>query len=412
MFSEKLIIKNFGPFTEQVEFEFNKYSVIIGPQASGKSIVAKLITIFRNSRLVDYFEESLKNFNIAIFISKDTEIYYYSDIYSAKFFKGEIEFEINKNVENILDKNQQGDIDLLAEYLKQFKAVEHSIDSLKVKEISELKKKIALLIMKLGFDKEENIEAFGKATFIPHFKDSYYIPSERLFYAMFKESISSIIKADIPLPKVLIELGAMVEDLRNRNETNLLEFQQIRFEQRNDKLMISIGENKIPISFASSGIQSLYPILLICNSLKNKEIQAKREHQYISVAIEEPELNLFPQAQNEITKKIIESVNSTENVRVIITSHSPYILTTINNLLFKGKLKKLVESKDGTESEINFNDSINFEDISAYYIEDGKVDNLIDPQTQLINAKKLDAISYTINNEFTELMTEYRKLNA
>ena len=88
MFSEKLIIKNFGPFTEQVEFEFNKYSVIIGPQASGKSIVAKLITIFRNSRLVDYFEESLKNFNIAIFISKDTEIYYYSDIYSAKFFKG------------------------------------------------------------------------------------------------------------------------------------------------------------------------------------------------------------------------------------------------------------------------------------------------------------------------------------
>ena len=44
---EKLIIKNFAGLKD-VEIAINKINIIIGPQASGKSVIAKLLFYFRS----------------------------------------------------------------------------------------------------------------------------------------------------------------------------------------------------------------------------------------------------------------------------------------------------------------------------------------------------------------------------
>ena len=78
---EKLIVKNFGPIKE-AEIDLTKYVVFIGDTSTGKSVLAKLISIFRDSNLrIDSnkaFKELLLNYNIE-FSNENTNIIYSSN---------------------------------------------------------------------------------------------------------------------------------------------------------------------------------------------------------------------------------------------------------------------------------------------------------------------------------------------
>lgn len=56
------------------------------------------------------------------------------------------------------------------------------------------------------------------------------------------------------------------------------------------------------------------------------------------VVIEEPEAHLFPEAQKDVIYLISLMVNATGS-RVILTTHSPYILTSLNILLYSEKIE-------------------------------------------------------------------------
>lgn len=71
---EKLIVKNFGPIKE-AEIDLTKYVVFIGDTSTGKSVLAKLISIFRDfstildNKVADFdgkldLENYLKHYNI------------------------------------------------------------------------------------------------------------------------------------------------------------------------------------------------------------------------------------------------------------------------------------------------------------------------------------------------------------
>jgi len=95
---------------------------------------------------------------------------------------------------------------------------------------------------------------------------------------------------------------------------------------QNEKEYIRLNNKKsLPINFVSSGQQE---ILWIVNLLFLWMIREKK----VFVVIEEPEAHLFPRAQKEIVEFISLFVNSNDN-NVMITTHSPYILTAANNLL-------------------------------------------------------------------------------
>lgn len=56
----KLLIRNFGPI-DQCEFTLNDFTILIGPQSSGKSTVSKLVYFFLNVRdeFVSYILDSI-----------------------------------------------------------------------------------------------------------------------------------------------------------------------------------------------------------------------------------------------------------------------------------------------------------------------------------------------------------------
>ena len=85
--SEKLIIEKFGPI-KRIELDLAKVFILIGPQSSGKSTIAKLVTIFRSFSFVIgsvSFEKALKNYGIKSYLHKDTRIEYTTLEYSFSY---------------------------------------------------------------------------------------------------------------------------------------------------------------------------------------------------------------------------------------------------------------------------------------------------------------------------------------
>jgi hypothetical protein len=157
-----------------------------------------------------------------------------------------------------------------------------------------------------------------------------------------------------------------------------------------DVLMLTNGRSVL-LNYTSSGQQeSLWLLnLLLYYMLKNNS------HNFF--IIEEPESNLFPEWQREIVK-FISLVHKAGN-RILITTHSPYVLAAINNIRYATILRekgKDVDSIVAKEYAIN--------NLSAYFVGDGKVENIIDEETQMIDNERMDAISIPLNDDLYKLI--------
>lgn len=97
----------------------------------------------------------------------------------------------------------------------------------------------------------------------------------------------------------------------------------------------------------ASGYQSAIPIVLVTKNYTEK----RRKKTFI---VEEPELNLFPSAQQKLIQYLVDKCINNES-SILLTTHSPYILTSINNLLYAYKIgqannevtQKVIEKSTG-----------------------------------------------------------------
>ena len=62
------------------------------------------------------------------------------------------------------------------------------------------------------------------------------------------------------------------------------------------------------------------------------------ENQKFFNVVEEPEAHLFPVAQKALIELLVLMTNHLPESQLIITTHSPYVLTIINNLLFASRV--------------------------------------------------------------------------
>lgn len=334
---ENLIIKNFGPIAE-AKFELKDINIFIGTTSSGKSTVAKLIAIFKGI--------SVKN----------------------KF--GLNEFR-----------------NLLAAYNIDFAITDNTL-------IYYMNENIEIKLANKSFainSKENN-------PYTPIFP--IYIPAERLFFSTLSQSIFTLINYAISLPKWLIDFGAKFEQARNTMQKVPLNFlnAEYSFEDNTDYIRLQ-NEIKIKLSQASSGLQSVIPLLLVI--LYNTEKQGED-----IFVIEEPELNLYPSSQKDLIELIIARINQSPNDKLIITTHSPYLLTTIDNLIQAQKVSDLIpERKNEVEEIVNKDAWINFERVSCYYFDQGTCKSTLDKENQSIGPSNIDDVSISLSETFEKLLT-------
>lgn len=119
--------------------------------------------------------------------------------------------------------------------------------------------------------------------------------------------------------------------------------------------------------------------------------------------IEEPEAHLYPMAQKHLIELFAIMLNNTDS-QVIITTHSPYILSVFNNLLYANRVARInPQARDEIAQTIPEVAWLKSETFYAYALKDGKSLSIIDRETGLIDQNYLDEISEQLGDEFNKL---------
>lgn len=116
----------------------------------------------------------------------------------------------------------------------------------------------------------------------------------------------------------------------------------------------------------------------------------------LSAIIEEPEQNLFPLAQKELVEFLVRETNEGDG-SLLLTTHSPYVLSVLNNLIFAGEHSR----KKGINEIISKSLQIRYKEISAYYFSDGSCSSIMDADMRCINPENIDSCSVDINHTYS-----------
>ncbi len=461
---EKLTVKNFAGI-EELEIEVKRINIVIGPQASGKSVCAKLIFYFKNFvwKILETVEIEQTNPQLDSSYSQTFQEYFPSDSWGDHNFY--IKYEIsnvfievtrlkeNKNKINLnyseFFKNLKGE---LLEEVNNSKIIQYVINSLienKNQRTEENKKKsddinfsskdIDILlekakkniesnetIIKQSFSREQLIEFLSSSLCDEAAYTQLFIPAGRSFFANLQSSIFSLIYNKTVIEPFMIEFGSTYEGIKRLNGRIIKETEDINKKKINDEIDTLIKEvlcgehiqekgedflkmedgRRISIANSSSGQQETFPLTIILSALPLLVDDTSAGQ---TVYIEEPEAHLFPRAQRNIIELIACVFNSDpqkQKLQFFITTHSPYVLTAINNLIQAGMLYE--ESSQDTlpklEKIVPSYKALSTSDLSAYVLENGKAENILDNDTGLIDANLIDGVSDELAIQFDELL--------
>lgn len=150
----------------------------------------------------------------------------------------------------------------------------------------------------------------------------------------------------------------------------------------------------VKINFASSGQQEIVWIL-------NLLVYYLLTDQPVFFIIEEPESNLFPESQ-KLVVELISMIAGAGNA-VLLTTHSPYVLGTVNNLLYADTVRKYSLQK--TAQVISRCKWIKSKSCTAMFMKNGHAEDCMDQELMQIDNSLLDQISRGINEEYDVLFS-------
>ena len=226
----------------------------------------------------------------------------------------------------------------------------------------------------------------------------FYIPTERGLQSIFSLGKSSIQNISDSLFNQFAKMDMFARNFKKETEIKPL---NILYKNVNGQGFI---KNERQIEFSSlyngaSGYQSTIPVVL---AVKYYSENRQKKKTFI---VEEPELNLFPKAQKKLMEFFVESINNNGH-SFLLPTHSPYILSTLGNLIYAHKIGNLDNRKFSSDVNKNIPEKywIDISDLSIYYLDNGQAKNLINIEECLINLDDLDSVSEIVNKEFDELL--------
>ena len=135
-----------------------------------------------------------------------------------------------------------------------------------------------------------------------------------------------------------------------------------------------------------------------------------RVYSHTQFVIEEPEQNLFPKTQMDLLYHLISEINHGRNHKLVITTHSPYILYALNNCLLAYLVKDNLDDETAKEVEcVKY--AINPSDVSVWSIKDGCLRNdkgephkTIQDARGLIRKNYFNDVMKTVMGDFNTLL--------
>lgn len=412
--SVKLKLKEFGPirqgFGQDDGFvSFDKVTLFCGPQGSGKSTVAKLFStltwlekcVYREFGFqitVDSFREALAWQGIDSYLFADSEIEFYGESIQFRYAKGDVEF---------------------------FKRVDG--------EVAYRKPKIS------------------------------YMPAERNFASIVRNAIGV---GNLPPP--LLEMQTEFEKAKRFYASQYkLPIGNFAFEydsKRAESWVLYVAPEQIApsrtrLEYASSGVQSMLPLLIVPDYLvttinadgngegvfhdpdtPEKKIKADAFVQRLRMSelsdkekearlmrffspgrcfvniVEEPEQNLYPDAQYEVIKRLLTLVNLYKGNRLVISTHSPFVVNSMVMSSMASNLYSVLADRQGDETCVEYSarlggiwqrsHSVRQEDMSLYEFDGtGGIRRLEVEGGLFSDGNKLNSFLEKWNDDFDEMLS-------
>lgn len=426
-----ILIQNFGP-VGSAEIDLNKnFQVYIGAQASGKSTICKIVYFCQKIRdytldfLMDaqqftenhhneYFNNYMKYLTKQFMgcFGRTTHMKKFRIVYS--FGNEQIQIGLNDGyVRYTLSESLKNAIyALIADAAGMFL---HGLQDDSLKSIFDQVSAIGTMKQQL---KRTLNDIFQNES------DIIYIPAGRSLLATMSEQLQdfSITDMDLTMQEFIklirstkSKFGSKIPEITKNytktvkgqiNNTALEQaYSYIRKILKADYTSESDGEkiyfdeyHWVKLMYGSSGQQEVLWILMLIyiTILENKKS---------FIIIEEPEAHLFPVAQKDVISMIALLVNSVD-ATVVLTTHSPYILTSLNILLYSDKVERHIKGNEGYVIPKCIR--VPYNAFAAYKIEnaDGmsSLESLLDEESHMISTEYIDEVSTITNGELDELI--------
>ncbi len=376
----KIKVKNFGPIKKGNQsndgwIDIKKITVFIGQQGSGKSTVAKLISTFT------WMEKAL--------VRGDYDI-------KGLSRKNKLKNQFLKyhRLEKYLNENSNSTTNTIIEYRGDAYTIKYAEGILDIKEKKHSSYPLPQIM---------------------------YVPAERNFISYVKTP-NKLKLSSASLQEFLTEFDNAKNNIKGSlslpiNNVN------IEYDKLNDVINVKGDGYKIGLTDSSSGFQSLVPLYLVSkylsNSIKhqsagdnddtpmsseelmrfrlgfgeiisNKDLTSEQRRAAISVLsskfnktafiniVEEPEQNLFPSSQRSMINSLLEFNNENAGNKLILTTHSPYLVNYLTIAIKGGALLGKVKTERDREKRndiVPLKSLVKAEDIVIYEL--GEIDGEI-----------------------------------
>lgn len=439
---QHIVIRKFGPIRE-IDMDLDKkMEVIIGPQASGKSTFSKVVYFCKKVR--DYFLQYLDSVMNTEYLYTD-ELYVNFLKYIRRLFMGyfgttkhmepfEIKYfyetETNRYIKIVLDDDRFAKISFSHEMRGEISGmIEQAVI---VAEQSRQSSFAEYFFRQAGF-----LEKI-RAPIHEIFRDDdrlIYVPAGRNLLAVVPDTFGKK-KASIQnhmgdgqeidisqIDLITQEFIRYISDIRSDFGSRLDEITQnylktVKGQIRNHDVELACtlirrilradyicdrdgeklfydNEHWVKLMFGSSGQQEILWALNII-------FMAILKNEKTFLVFEEPESHLFPDSQETIAELAALLLNSS-NSRIIITTHSPYMLTAANLLIYSGEEEGRSNGEDVVvRKELRLQPGA----VGAHFLspDAGRMENIIGKRKGLIDALAIDGLSASINERMDKIL--------
>jgi energy-coupling factor transporter ATP-binding protein EcfA2 len=449
---QRIEVRNFGPLKD-IDLEIKDYMVFIGPQASGKSTLAKLIYFFWKVESI-YRKEIIPNYGLSKILNADVnrndseerlknrirELFF-------EFFpthrNGIVKFTNDEGASITIDvvlwsdKYFLEDVIFSKSFFLEFDTIESNIkdqpnlglflgnQKFNVNDISADQKRalsqglLQNMFSSLSHNDYEEIFIPAGRSILSLFSNSFaFVENKNLDY--FNENfvrLTNIIRKFIGTMEYHNRFGMLARTNSNSMQSNVfkkadeLSFSILKgdfqVDNNGDGIMHYYNGSGyiVPLKHTSSGQQEstwlINTIQYLLYNSANKEFD---------VIIEEPEVHLYPAAQRDITNLITLLANQNEQqTRVIVTTHSPYVLASLNNSVKAYNVSRIegraLEVERVLDSELWVNSDSLFVGAMRQIEEEGYIiEDIFDKELGLIKHEVLDGVSDDIVMQFDDLL--------
>lgn len=437
------VINQIGPI-DHVEFTLSKLNVIIGPQSSGKSTIAKIISfclwlekellMHRDVKLVDraFIEKELLGFHkLRNYLNEGYTIHFDGEVVIFHFD----EVECNVLLKDEIGKCKVGKVAYIP--AERIAVTLPNIVSLKMPEINTRSFLFDWLEIHQKFQKKNAVDLLKLKMkyYYDEFSQKDMIVLENGKEIMLEEA-SSGLQSVVPLYVYMYYLTHWVydhqEDISFEKKKQLEEILVQEYAKKLIEKNTDLSKDKLE-KYANN-LQVHARVKRLFNAFKQLEkdeiinsenrdtfgieedilkLEDNISHpHYSNIILEEPELNLFPETQKELMYDVLEMINN-ERDHLVITTHSPYLLYALNNCMLGYLVKDKIPAED-EELQTMEASFINPDSVSVWEIKDGRFaaykdnpNNTIQDERGLIRANYFDRIMKNIMVDFSSLMDYY-----